>query len=167
MPLGIRRRLTLDADHPRISVSDTLVNTAESGDPIPYIYGLHPYHGYPLLDEGTTITVGGQAIKTLPERHEPLTGLYDALPGGVGQAEIFNPKLNTGLRYEFDAAFMPFVWVWLHLNAPNDHVWGYVGSLLPCTNTWAGGIEKALEIGTARWLKPGESVITSWAIEII
>lgn len=162
MPLGIRRVLTLDSDAPRISVTDEIFSDQNAGERIPFIYGLHPYHGYPLYDEGTVVKVGGEVIKTLPARTEKLVELGDA--PHTGDIEIFNPKLKTGIRIRFDHTFMKYVWVWFHFN---PEISEYVGSLLPCTNTWAGGIEKALEIGTALWLEPGQSIRTSWEIEII
>lgn len=162
MPLGIRRVLRLDRDSPRITVTDEIFSDQNASEPIPFIYGLHPYHGYPLYDEGTTVKVGGEIIKTLPARTETLVELGDV--PHAGNIEIFNAKLNAGVRIEFDPTFMKYVWVWFHFNQEINE---YVGSLLPCTNTWAGGIEQALEMGTALWLEPGQSITTNWAIEVI
>lgn len=162
VPLGIRRILNLDPDSPRITVTDEIFSDASTGERIPFIYGLHPYHGYPLYDEGTITKIGDDIIKTLPARTEKLVELGDA--PHVGNIEIFNPKLDTGIRIQFDHTFMKYVWVWFHFNPETNE---YVGSLLPCTNTWAGGIEMALDINTALWLEPGQSMMTSWSIEVI
>ncbi len=164
MPLGIRRVLKLDSDSPRITVTDEIFNSLDTGERIPFIYGLHPYHGYPLFDEGTVIKIGDKIIQTLPDRTEKLVDLGDAAQDSSGLIEIFNPKLDTGIQFKFDPTFMKYIWVWFHFNPEINE---YVGSLLPCTNTWGGGIEKALEIDTALWLEPGQSMTTSWAIEVI
>jgi len=161
-PLSIRRVFMLDENSPRISVVDEIFNPQSSKEKFPFIYGLHPYHGFPLYDEGTVVKIGDEVIKTLPARTEKLVELGDA--PHVGNIEIFNSKLNAGIRIEFDPTFMKYVWVWFHFNPESNE---YVGSLLPCTNTWAGGIEQALEMGTALWLEPGQSITTNWAIEII
>lgn len=162
MPLGIRRVLNLDSASPRITVMDEIFCDESAGERIPFIYGLHPYHGYPLYDEGTVVKVDNEVIKTLPARTEKLVELGDV--PHVGDIQIFNPKLNAGIRIQFDHSFMKYVWVWFHFNPEINE---YVGSLLPCTNTWAGGIEKALEIGSALWLEPGQSMTTRWSIEVI
>lgn len=160
IPLGIERVFRLDESLPRIMVEDQIVYRGE-GEAHPYIYGLHPYHGYPLFDEGTTIKIGEEVL--LPNRDLQFTRMDDV--PATGSIEIYNPRLATGLRLTYEPDKLPFVWVWLHLNPPGEPQ--YVGALLPCTNVWSGGIDKALELGTAKWLRPGESHPFSWQIEVI
>lgn len=159
MPLGIERVFRLEGT--RITIADQVVYRGEAGEALPYIYGLHPYHGYPLFDEDTTIKIGEEII--LPNRDEQFMRMDDV--PATGSIEIYNEKLATGLRLSYDPQQLPYVWVWLHFNPPNEPM--YVGALLPCSNVWSGGIEKALELDTARWLSPGEQHPFSWQIEVI
>lgn len=164
VPAVLNRRLALDSSRALISVTDELVFVGDRDElPIPYIYGLHPYFGRPLLDEGTQLRVGAQTVATLPSRSERVSTLYDAAES-VGLVEVYNPKLDAGFRLTYEPDQLPYVWVWLNLDPSPEGP--YVTALLPCTNTWDGGITTALELGTAQWLRPGEPVSYSWQLEL-
>jgi Domain of unknown function (DUF4432) len=161
--LRIERTLRLEGN--AIEVRDTLVN----GGPIalPYIYGLHPYHSYPLLDKGVQLKVDNQIVETLPDRAEKVLKLYSVESGSAGLAEVVNAATGRGVRYRYDPSFMNHTWVWVNLDSSST-LFPYVASLLPCTTSTptAEGIALAIAKGTARWLEPGQAVTTEWRMEV-
>jgi hypothetical protein len=161
--LRIERDLRLNKN--AIEVRDTLIN----GGPItlPYIYGLHPYYTYPLLDQDVLLKVDNQVVETLPDRAEKVLKLYSVDSGTTGLTEVVNAKLGRGVRCRYDPAFLNHTWVWINLDS-SSALFPYVTSLLPCTTSTpaAEGIALAVEKGTARWIEPGQSVTTEWSIEV-
>ena len=105
-------------------------------------------------------------VETLPDRAEIVKKLYSVESGSAGLAEVVNAALGRSVRYRYDPAFMNHTWVWVNLDSST--MFPYVASLLPCTTSTpaAEGIDLAIEQGTARWLAPGQSVTTEWAIEV-
>ncbi|MGW4469796.1 hypothetical protein ACWENQ_09005 [Nonomuraea sp. NPDC004354] len=79
------------------------------------------------------------------------TGWYEVLAG-------------VGLRVEWDAGAMPYLWLWQEAGATKDWPWwgrAYVVGLEPFSGMPTDGLATAVDNGTAMLLGPGESR-TSW-----
>jgi galactose mutarotase-like enzyme len=161
--LRIERELRLDGN--ALQVRDTLIN--DGPIILPYIYGLHPYHTFPLLDKDVVLKVDNRVVEVLPDRAETVLKLYSVESGDADLAEVVNAASGRNVRYRYDPAFLNHTWVWVNLDSSSS-LFLYVASLLPCTTSTpaAEGIDLAVERDTARWLEPGESVTTEWAIEV-
>ncbi|MCU6709598.1 hypothetical protein M6D81_12890 [Paenibacillus sp. J5C_2022] len=165
VPLGIERTVHLEKEGTRLTFTDRLYydsNRQESGA-IPYIYGIHPYHSSPLLDENTRCIVGGETVDVLPARQQTMRKLEFYRVEDEGMIEVRNPGLPRSIQIRFDKEFMNYVWVW------HDHDetgTPYVTSLIPCTVNGHDGIAGAVANHSIRFMKPGEELITSWSIEL-
>ena len=166
LPFVLTRTVRLEAGAKRVVFNDHISYIGMPDAPrLPYLYGFHPYFGYPLLDEGAQLKLGEQILFEMPSRQEGVQILQDYPSGTNSSVEITNSRLGTTLRLGFEPDFLKFVWLWV-ANNPDRNV--YVASLLPCSGRVAapGGILGAIEEGTAGWLAPGESRTTSWHLEV-
>jgi len=165
LPFVLTRTVRLEAGAKTITFTDQLTHVGPADAPrLPYIYGFHPYFGYPVLDEGAQLKLGEQVLFEMPERRVGVQILRDYDTGTNTSVEITNPRLGATFRLRFEPDFLKFVWLWV-ANRPDHKV--YVASLLPCTARVAapGGILGAVEQGTAEWLAPGETRKTTWQLE--
>lgn len=166
VPLGIERTVDLADTGTRLQFTDRLYYDSNRGEigAVPYIYGIHPYHTSPLLDEGTRCLVGGKTIEVLPPRQQTMKKLDFYRVEGEGTIEVRNPRLPRSLRINFDKTFMNYVWAWYDLDGTGSP---YVNALIPCTANEHDGIAGAVRNQSIRFMHPGEEVITSWSIELV
>lgn len=169
LPLKLTRRLTFKANAARLDFKDELLHTGLDGgrfsERIPFIYGFHPYHSYPLLDEGTILRVGSKAFKSLPGPKQPFQERSYLESSSEGFIEIYNPRRRASFRLEYDPTFLKYVWVWF-ISEPRKDI--YMGALLPATtyNVPGNGILEAIENNTALWLVSGQQQTIYWGMQL-
>jgi len=98
-------------------------------------------------------------LSVLPERGAPSDWAY--LSGFTdGWYEIDHPGNAVGMRVEWDAATMPYLWYWQEFGAPGGYPWysrNYNIGLEPFSSVPTAGLAKAVENDTALRLGPRES----------
>ncbi len=98
-------------------------------------------------------------LSQLPEPGTPsdwayLSGFTDAW------YEVNHPEKAIGMRVEWDAETMPYLWYWQEFGAPTGYPWygrNYNIGLEPFSSVPTAGIAKAVENDTAMKLGPRES----------
>jgi Domain of unknown function (DUF4432) len=101
---------------------------------------------------------GGELdLSLVPDRGEPSEIVY--LTGfPEGRYEVRDPD-GLGLRVEWDASVMPYVWFWQEFGATRGYPWygrHYNIGLEPFTSYPTNGLEEAVRLGTAVELGAGE-----------
>lgn len=88
----------------------------------------------------------------------------------VGWYELLVPEGAAGVRVEWDAAVLPYLWLWAELGASRDYPWwgcGRVLGLEPFSSYPTDGLAEAVANGTALVLLPGESRELWWRVGIV
>jgi uncharacterized protein DUF4432 len=96
-------------------------------------------------------------LSIVPDRGEPSDIIYLA-DFTEGRYEIRDPD-GLGLRVEWDASVMPYLWFWQEFGATRGYPWygrHYNIGLEPFTSYPTNGLEEAVRRGTALELSPGE-----------
>lgn len=91
------------------------------------------------------------------ERVHDLVALSDLRDGYYA---VKNPTIDLGVRVEFPHDLYEYVWYWQPLGGFTESPFfgrNYNVGLEPCTSIPNAGLEKAIENGTARTLKAGDS----------
>ena len=128
------------------------------------------YHinmGYPLLDEDSVITIPAKKVVPRDDHatidvenwmnmQKPTPGYqekcyYHQFGDRKGIADIYQPKLNTGLTISFDAELLDGFVEWKMMGV-RDYVLG-----LECGNCYPDGRKAMRESGMLKVLEPGES----------
>ncbi|MFD0962241.1 hypothetical protein [Paenibacillus chungangensis] len=165
VPLGIERTVHLAEEGTRLTFTDRLYydHQNQAAGAIPYIYGIHPYHSSPLLDENTRCIIGGKTVAVLPARQQRMKKLEFYSVEEEGMIEVRNSGLPRSIRIRFDKELLNYVWVW------HDHDetgTPYVSALIPCTANGHDGIAGAVANHSIRFMNPGEELVTTWSIEL-
>jgi Domain of unknown function (DUF4432) len=96
------------------------------------------------------------ALDVIPERGAPSELLY--LTGfAEGRYEILRTAAQLGLRVEWDASVMPYVWFWQEFGRTTGYPWygrHYNVGLEPFTSYPTNGLAEAVENGSALELPP-------------
>jgi Domain of unknown function (DUF4432) len=132
---------------------------------IPHATAIHPSgrrrvasggpHPWPTVPDGSG---GAVDLSVVPEQGEPSDIVY--LTGfDSGWYEVTDPRAGTGLRVDWDAAVLPYLWLWQELGATTDYPWwgrAYVIGLEPFSSYPTDGLAAAVVNGTALRLAAGE-----------
>ncbi|MGV9305762.1 DUF4432 family protein [Nonomuraea sp. NPDC003727] len=152
--------------------------TNEAGVALHAMWGHHLVYGRPFLRPGARIRVPeGVTVIPHPSSIDPLgrraAELFVAPPEGAPSEIVYLTGFDTGwyevlagvgLRVEWDAGAMPYLWLWQEAGATKDWPWwgrAYVVGLEPFSGMPTDGLATAVDNGTAMLLGPGESR-TSW-----
>lgn len=110
---------------------------------------------------------GGETdLSELPPPGSPSDVLY--LTGFTdGWYEISG---DVGMRVEWDATLLPYLWMWQELGASADYPWwgrAYVVGLEPFSSMPTNGLAAAVDNGTALTLEPYETKVLSLRAEVL
>jgi hypothetical protein len=118
-----------------------------SAEPFPWPVGINP-DGVP------------EDFSIVPEQGAPselfyLTGFAD----GIGSYEVTRPGDALGMRVEWDAATLPYLWYWQEFGAGVGYPWygrNYNIGLEPSSSYPTNGLPDAVANGSALRIGPGE-----------
>lgn len=174
--LQLTRKYEFCYEEDAILLTDTITNHGYG--PRPFVYGLHLNYGYPLLDEGVELTIPTENI-TPRSQHaadhidtwqqvdapaypfEERCYLHDMKKdeNGLCYYEIYNPKLNMGVRVQYNGNQFPYFCQWKMLEKGH-----YIMGLEPYNAPLDG--PKLFEEGCkAPVLAPGESIVHKVKLE--
>ena len=161
--LILEREYVVSLDKNEIKMTDKVKNIGSSDSPYQILY--HCNMGYPLLDVDSEITI--PAKKIIPQNDHAATGLdvchkceqpqadysemcfYHEMEGEAS-AEIYSPKVNKGLKMEYNADLLPYFTQW-KMMGEYDYVMGFEPA-----NCLPEGRAKMREKGILKTLKAGE-----------
>lgn len=81
-------------------------------------------------------------------------------PNGLGRYEITRPETDLGMRVEWDASTLPYLWYWQEFGATLGYPWygrNYNIGLEPNSSYPTSGLPDAVAAGSALRLAPGET----------
>lgn len=81
-------------------------------------------------------------------------------PNNLGWYEITRPDFGLGMRVEWDASILPYLWYWQEFGATRGYPWygrNYNIGLEPSSSYPTNGLPDAVANGSALQLSPGES----------
>jgi hypothetical protein len=125
--------------------------------------GPYPWPVVPTPDGGTV------DLSVIPEPGAPsdvcyLTGFTE------GWYELRRPDGDAGVRVEWDAATLPYLWLWHEFGDMTGHPWwgrAYVAGLEPFSSYPTNGLPDAVANGSALTLAPWSSKSVDWSVEVI
>jgi hypothetical protein len=131
---------------------------------IPHATAIHPSgrrrvapggpYSWPVVPGANLDTVD---LSVIPEHGEPSDIVY--LTGfKSGWYEVADRRSGAGLRVEWDATVLPYLWLWQELGATTDYPWwgrAYVVGLEPFSSYPTDGLAAAVANGTALRLAAG------------
>jgi uncharacterized protein DUF4432 len=131
----------------------------------PHVTAIHPAgtrrvaaggpYRWPTVPDGSGGTVD---LSVIPEHDEPSEIVYLS-EFEQGWYEVTDPQAGTGLRVEWDATVLPYLWLWQELGASTDYPWwgrAYVVGLEPFSSYPTDGLAAAVDNGTALRLAAGD-----------
>ena len=163
VPLAIERRLALDGA--TVAIDDVVRNLSPVAVELDYQH--HPAFGSPLLAPGCVVETGARTfvadadaswqfepnvpvpwppagLEALPGRDEPRAVLGWLTDFEEPWAAIRNPELDLGVALRWDAATMPYAWLWQELGFTEGYPWyrrAYAMAIEP-SSTPSGGPER-------------------------
>lgn len=87
-----------------------------------------------------------------------------------GWYELLDPAEAIGVRVEWDAAVLPYLWMWTEVGGSRDYPWWGQGRLLglePFSSYPTSGLAEAAANGTALSLPAGDSRELCWRVGIV
>lgn len=172
--LILNRHLTISKTTNAFSWTDTITNTGDRLEPLEILY--HMNMGYPLLDEDSQITIPSQNVlprnehaaedianwmkMEKPQPHYEERCYYHKFQKD-GIAQIFQPKLKTGLRITFDPQKLDGFVEWKMMGI-RDYVLG-----LECGNCYPDGRNIMRKTGMLKFLSPGQSISYQVRIDML
>lgn len=162
--LVLEREYIIPYNENAIYLCDNVKNIGNTESPIEILY--HCNMGYPLLDENAKVTIPSSKVE--PKNEISKAGVKDCLRTetpkkewnemcfyhtlcGQPEIKIFNPKINKGLKIEFDTSELKYFAEW-KMMGEYDYVMGFEpGNCLP------SGRDVMRDMGTLETLKPGEN----------
>lgn len=87
-----------------------------------------------------------------------------------GWYEIVDPEAGIGLRAEWDAEVLPYLWQWRELGDTTGYPWwgrGYVMGLEPFSSYPTNGLAEAVENGSALEFSPRASRQLHWSAGVL
>ncbi|MGM9521979.1 MAG: aldose 1-epimerase family protein [Oscillospiraceae bacterium] len=176
--LELTRTVSAAYGDPCIRIHDVVRNrgVGESLHMMLYHFNL----GYPLLSENTRLLIPTKKVTprdsdaaanpeawkvvTPPEKGLPEMCYYHELkaaPDGRTFVAAYNPAVSAGVAIHFDRGVLDHFVQWRQLTTGY-----YAMGLEPC-NATIDGISDALKNGSAKFLRPGESVTYDITIELL
>ncbi|WP_211588716.1 DUF4432 family protein [Allorhizocola rhizosphaerae] len=170
-PLRVTKKLRLDGGS--LHITETLTNDAPVQ--VEAMWGHHLTFGRPFLrvgcrvrlPEGVTVIPHAEAID--PRGRRRTTDL-SAVPAPGDPSDICYVKgaswyevvdqTGSGMRVEWDAQTMPYLWVWQECGATIDYPWwgmAHVLGLEPFSSYPTNGLPEAVANGSALRIGPGET----------
>jgi hypothetical protein len=122
-------------------------------------------HRWPLATtpDGSTID-----LSAVPSRGTPSEMLYVTdLPDG--SFELRNAA-GVGLRVQWDARLLPYLWLWFELGATQGHPWfgeAYTVGIEPFSSYPTNGLAEAVANDSALRLAPGETLNLTWSLAVV
>lgn len=170
--LRLYRQIRISMEENSFRILDTIENTGEKQEPVEILY--HMNMGYPLLDEDSIVTIPAASITPRDDHaaedianclhmEKPQAGYqercyYHKFEDEKGFAAIYQPKLDKGLKIEFNAAKLDGFVEWKMMGI-RDYVLG-----LECGNCYPDGRNIMREKGMLKFLEPGKKV--EYAVKI-
>jgi hypothetical protein len=190
VPLRIEKTLRLRTGEPTLSITEELTNTSSVpveamwghhvtfGPPfagpgcqirLPAGTEVHPH---PVAidpsgrrrvsgEDGVWPRLDGVDLSVLPERGTPSDLVYLRGFEGIGSYDVVDPERRLGLRVEWDATVLPWLWFWQEFGAWTDYPWyggNYNIGLEPFSSYPTNGLADAVANGTALVVPPGGTV---------
>ncbi|MFE3452756.1 DUF4432 family protein [Nonomuraea sp. NPDC059194] len=158
--------------------------TNEAEVPMHAMWGHHLVYGRPFLRPGARIRVP-EGVTVIPHASsiDPLgrraVELFTVPPEGAPSEIVYltgfdqgwyEVHADLGVRVEWDADVMPYLWLWQEVGASKDWPWwgrAYVVGLEPFSSMPTDGLSTAVDNGTAMLLGPGESRTARLRAEVI
>ncbi|MEV0273959.1 DUF4432 family protein [Hamadaea sp. NPDC050747] len=138
---------------------------------LPHETAIHPAGRRVLPGRGTwpvvaAVAEGTTDLSVVPERGGPSDIVY---LHGASWYEITAPD-GHGLRVDWDASVLPYLWLWQELGATVDYPWwgrAYVLGLEPFSSYPTDGLAEAVRNGTALRLDPYERRTLEWSAHLL
>lgn len=162
--LILRRMVEISKKENRFVIQDEIGNTGDRIEPVEILY--HMNMGYPLLDEDSIVTIPSVSVTPRDDHaaedlsnwmhmETPQAGYqercyYHRFDGKQGSASIFQPKLDVGLRIDFDPGTLDGFVEWKMMGV-RDYVLG-----LECGNCYPDGRDVMRRTGMLKFLAPGK-----------
>ncbi|MEQ9454066.1 MAG: aldose 1-epimerase family protein [Phycisphaeraceae bacterium] len=179
--LSIQRTISGTLGQPRIDITDTLTNTADT--PIPQNLLYHCNLGHPLLAPGCQLITNARrlsawgtllndnnpdAYKTITEPRADHAGTGEAgiilepnaAPDGTATAGLINPHRNLALAITFNTTQLPYLAIWQHLS----HA-GYVTGIEPFIGSTPGPDSDGSNPHPT--INPGDSKTYTLSLEVL
>lgn len=164
--LRMHREICVSLKENTFTVQDTIENTGDTKQPFEILY--HMNMGYPLLDEDSILEIPAREVLPRDDHaasdiqnclkiDKPQAGYtercyYHRFKDKTGQASIYQPKRNKGLKIEFDAEKLDGFTQWKMMGI-RDYVLG-----LECGNCYPDGRNIMRQTGMLKFLDPGQSI---------
>ncbi len=195
-PFRLRRTMTVGSGEPSLRVVSEVWNEGAARHPA--MWGQHLAFGHPYLGSGTVLSLpegsralfhrtpgtldpsggrlfplrtDGETTETTfiaPEPGQPSDILY--LTGfSTGRYVLRNPLRQVGLEVRWDAALLPYVWLWIETGGCSGYPWfgeEYIIGVEPFSSFPANGLSEAVANGSALWLEAGEGKRLQWSITV-
>ena len=175
--LSLTRRIIVHTNDNLIEINDTITNEGGEKQPLMLLY--HCNMGYPLLDENSIVDIpakttaprdprAAEGINEWQKMTAPQNGFAEqcyfhdltADNNGNTYASIYNPKLNVGVKLEFNKNELFRFTEWKQMGERD-----YVLGLEPSNCTVEGRI-KAAKLNELQFINSGESKTFNLKIKI-
>lgn len=161
--LTVTRSYRLDGDELSATTSWSADERA-----VPIVHVEHVAVGRALLDPAVELRLPGGSAERLSYAHERAS--FAVVTGFTeGVAELVNVASGLALRIEWDAAQLPFAWIWHELRA-SDGTWDRRTELLgfePASTGQPHGLREAVERDEATWVEPGRPLQRRIALRVV
>lgn len=169
------RELVISTEENTFEIRDTVVNTSDQVQPMELLY--HFNMGYPLLDEDSIVEIPSQTV-TPRDAHaaedaenwmrmqKPTAGYqercyFHKFADEKGRASIYQPKLNFGVEFSFDATMLDGFTEWKMMGV-RDYALG-----LECANCYPNGRKEMREQAMLKFMQPGEEKTYCVKVKIV
>lgn len=176
--ISLTRKISMKMGENKIYIDDEIENLGFSSKPLMLIY--HMNLGFPLIDNGSKFYVDKKSIKGADEYADKHIGDYNVMTGpvhnisekvyfhdcngddkGFGHCSAINNRLKIGVSISFNIDELPNLSEW-KMMGQGDYVLG----MEPC-NCRTLGRSKEREMGTLRFIEPGEVKHTHIIVDIL
>lgn len=164
--LVLNRLIKISKEENVFYIEDEIENRGDKEEPFEILY--HMNMGYPLLDEDSIVDIpsseviarnewANKDINNWKKMEKPQNGYiekcyYHKYNSERGIASIYQPKLNIGLKIEFDSQVLDGFVEWKMMGV-RDYVLG-----LECGNCYPDGRDKMRESKMLKFIKPNEKI---------
>ncbi|MEJ3745767.1 DUF4432 family protein [Actinomycetes bacterium KLBMP 9797] len=125
--------------------------------------GPYPWPSVPTPD-GASVDLSVLPPPGAPSDIVYLTGFTD------GWYELRRPDDKAGVRVEWDAATLPYLWLWQECGDTTDFPWwgqAYVVGVEPFSSYPTNGLPEAVANGSALTLPPESARDVNWSVEVL